>query len=125
MAGSANFSVEKGDTFLRTMTYRNKSTQVPVNLSNMTFSAFIEKSGTKVTDIEAWVDDASLGKFSIRLPVASRAYNPGVPGITPPVSALTGTQDLATGIYQIEVKYVDSSNNITKTLIKGNFVVTN
>jgi len=118
MAGTANFSVEKGDTFIRNITFRNKATQVPVNLTGATITGFIEKNGVKVTDLRCGLNDAAIGYFYIML--FHYVYNQ----IFPEFPATLDSNDLAEGIYQIEVK-VEYSDHTIQTLIKGNLVVTN
>ena len=97
MAGQANFSVIKGDTFTRTCTFRNKTSGTPVNLTGATISG---KAGD--LNLTCALVNAAQGQFSFGLSA----------GVTP---------NLATGINKIEVQvtYADST---VQTLFNGNLV---
>lgn len=95
MAGKANFSVIKGDTFLRNCTFRNKTTSVPVNLTGATISG---KIGT--TSLTCTITNAASGTFSFGLSPAQ-------------------TPALTTGINPIEVQ-VTYADTTVQTLFTGN-----
>lgn len=98
MAGKANFSVIKGDTFLRNCTFRNKSTGVPVNLTGATISG---KIGT--TNLTCSITSAVNGTFTFGLSAAQ----------TP---ALT----LGLNPIEVQVTYADTT---VQTLFNGNINV--
>ena len=94
---SANFSLIKGDTFLRNCTFRNKTSQVPVDLTGSTISGKV--GGQNLTCV---ITSATQGQFSF--------------GLSSSVTAI-----LATGINKIEVQvtYADST---VQTLFTGNLI---
>ena len=96
MAGKANFSVVKGDTFIRNCTFRNKGSQTPVNLSG---SEITGKVGDMA--LTCSVTNAVQGKFSFSL--------------TP-----TQTEKLSK-INKIEIQVVYPDSTI-QTLFSGNLV---
>lgn len=97
MAGQANFSVVKGDTFLRNCTFRNKTSGTPVNLTGATITG---KCGT--LDLTCAVTNAAQGQFSFGLSAAQ-------------------TPNLVTGINKIEVQ-VTYADLTVQTLFTGNLI---
>ena len=97
-----NFEVTKGDTFFKSCTFRNKGTNVPVNLTGAVFSGIVVK-GVSSVPLTCAVVSASLGQFSF--------------GLSPAQTAL-----LVAGIYQIQVQVMYADTTV-KTLITGNLVV--
>lgn len=97
MAGKANFSVIKGDTFTRTCTFRNKTSGTPVNLTGATISG---KAGD--LNLTCALVNAAQGQFSFGL-------------------SASPTANLAVGINKIEVQvtYADST---VQTLFNGNLI---
>jgi hypothetical protein len=102
MAGKANFSVIKGDTFSRTPTFRRKNTKAPVDLTGSTISGKV-KQGTFEIALTCSVPAPLEGKFTFTLS-----------------SAQTAT--LPTGVCTIEVQVTYPDTTI-QTLITGNLVV--
>jgi hypothetical protein len=98
MAGKANLSVVKGDTFIRNCTFRNKATQVPVDLTGCTISGIAAS-----LPMTCAIVDAVNGKLSFRL-------------------SSSQTNAIGKGINKIEVQvtYPDST---VQTIIQGNLVV--
>ena len=93
----ANFSVIKGDTFRRTCTFRNKTSQTPVNLTGATI---IGKAGNET--LSCSITNAASGQFKFEL--------------TP-----NQTTNLVVGINKIEVQ-VTYSDGTVQTLFTGNLV---
>lgn len=98
MAGKANFSVIKGDTFRRTCTFKNKTSGTPVNLTGATISG---KAGG--LDLTCVITNASQGQFKFELSSAQ-------------------TLTLSAGTNQIEVQVSYADGTVT-TLFNGQFVV--
>lgn len=97
MAGKANFSVIKGDTFSRSCTFRNKTSLSPVNLTGATVSG---KAGALA--LTCTVTNAVGGVFSFGLSAVQ-------------------TATLTTGINLIEIQ-VTYSDLTVQTLFNGNLV---
>ena len=99
MAGKANFSLIKGDTFNRNCTFKNKTSGTPVNLTGAVISGRVVTSEQSV-DLVCSLVNASSGQFKFGLS-----------------AAVTGS--LKAGIAQIEVQvtYADST---VQTLFNGN-----
>ncbi len=98
MAGKANFSVIRGDTFLRNCTFRNKSTLVPVNLTGATISG----KAANLT-LTCTIVNAANGTFTFGLTAAQ-------------------TPNLELGIQPIEVQ-VTYADTTVQTLFTGNINV--
>jgi hypothetical protein len=98
MAAKANFSVVKGDTFLKTPTFRRKVSKAPIDLTG----ALIVGTAAGLS-LNCVITNATAGQFSFVL--------------TP-----TQTLSLTPGVHAIEVvcTYVDTT---VQTLIQGNLVV--
>lgn len=99
MAGKANFSLIKGDTFTRNCTFTNKTTGSPVNLSGSTISGKVVTSEQSV-NLDCSIVNATAGQFKF--------------GLTSIV-----TTGLKSGIAQIEVQ-VTYSDSTVQTLFNGN-----
>jgi hypothetical protein len=95
MAGQANFSVVKGDTFRRTCTFRNKTSGTPVNLTGATI---VGKAGQE--NLTCTIANAAQGQFKFEL-------------------SPTQSANLATGINKIEVQ-VTYADGTVQTLFTGN-----
>lgn len=104
MAGAINFNVIQGDTFLKNVTFRNKATKVPVDLTDSTVSGIVSLKSGSTVDLTATITNASAGQFSFGLSAAE-------------------TEELPTGVHKIEVQIVYSDSTV-KTLLSGNLVVT-
>ena len=102
MAGKHNEDVRKGDTFLRTPTYRTKATKEGINLTGATVSGDIKLNGTTVPFVCALVD-AAAGRFSFGLSAGT-------------------TATLAEGKWAMQLK-ITFADATVKTLFTGNFVV--
>ena len=102
MAGKANFSVIKGDTFSKSPTFRRKDTKAPVDLTGATISGKV-KQGTNEVALTCALVNASAGQFSFGL-------------------SATQTAALPSGVNQIEVQ-VTYADTTVQTLITGNLVV--
>lgn len=98
MAGKANFSVIRGDTFLRNCTFRNKTSNTPINLTGATITG---KVGS--TDLTCAITSAVNGQFSFGL-------------------SSVQTAALILGINSIEVQ-VTYSDLTVQTLFTGNINV--
>lgn len=102
MAGKANFSVIKGDTFRKSATFTSKSTGTAVNLTGSTISGKVKKN-TSETPLTCTITNAVEGKFTFELSSAQ-------------------TSLLEAGPTQIEVK-ITYADLTVKTIIVGNVVV--
>ena len=98
MAGKANFSVIKGDTFSRNCTFRNKTSGTPVNLTGAAISG---KAGDLT--LTCSLVNAVNGTFRFGLSAAQ-------------------TPTLKTGINPIEVQ-VTYADTTVQTLFNGNLNV--
>jgi hypothetical protein len=99
MAGKANFSVVRGDTFNRSCTFRNKTSGVPVNITGSIISGKV--NGT--IDLDVVIISGVNGQFTF--------------GLHADVTAL-----LPVGVNSIEVQIQFPSLEV-KTLFYGNLVV--
>lgn len=99
MAGKANFSFIKGDTFTRNCTFKNKTSNTAVNLTGSVISGKIVTSEQTV-DLVCSIVNAAAGQFRFSL------------------SAST-TASLKSGIAQIEVQITYADNSV-QTLFNGN-----
>ena len=98
MAGKANFSVIRGDTFLRNCTFRNKTSGTPVNLTGATISG---KAGDVI--LTCSLVNAVNGQFNFGL------------------SALqTSTMKVGVNTIEVQVTYADLT---VQTLFTGNINV--
>ena len=102
MAGKANFSIIKGDTFTRNCTFKNKSTNTPVNLTGSTVSGKVKTPSGQV-DLTCQITNAAAGQFKFGL------------------SSLQ-TTDLKSGVNLIEVQVTYPDLTVT-TLFTGNLNV--
>lgn len=102
MAAKLNRDVKKGDTFQPTLTYRNKISKEPVDLTGATVSGEIKK-GNITVPFEVVMLAASEGKFRI-------------------VLSSDVTADLAVGKYAMAVRITFTDDSV-KTLFEGQFVV--
>lgn len=98
MAGKANFSIKRGDTFLRSCTFRNKTSGTPVNLTGATITG---KAGT--TNLTCSITSAANGQFNFGL-------------------SATQTAALKLGVLPIEVQ-VTYADLTVQTLFSGNLNV--
>ena len=102
MSTKLNLDVRKGDTFSRQPTWRNKASQVGVNLTGATVSGSISK-GTTTVPFTCSLIDAANGVFKFMLSAGTTAA-------------------LELGTYSMELK-VTFPDTTVKTLFTGNFVV--
>ncbi len=102
MAGKANSSVYTGDDWIKTATYRIKSSQLPIDLTGATVSGKIQK-GSFELPITCVITNAGQGKFKYSL-------------------SSTQTAALAIGVYKYEIQ-VTMPGPVVKTLITGNLNV--
>lgn len=98
MAGKANFSVVKGDTFSRNCTFRNKNTLTPVNLTGSIISGFVNE-----VPLNCAITNAALGHFIFGLTTIQ-------------------TSALKSGINKIEIK-ITYADLTVQTLFSGNLNV--
>lgn len=103
MAGKANFSLVRGDTFRKTPTFRKKTTKVPVDLTGATIIGHVESS-IGDTAMTCSVVDGPAGKFKIELAA--------------PITALLPIEVCT---YEVKCRYPDDTY---QTLLQGNLVVT-
>ena len=103
MAGKANFSVIRGDTFRKTPTFRRKDSKAPIDLTGATITGKV-RFGTLETALTCTITNATAGQFKFEL--------------TP-----VQTSALTVGVNSIEVQCVYADTTV-QTLITGNLVVT-
>lgn len=103
MTAKLNQTVRKGDTFLRTPTYRLKSTKEGIDISGSTVSGKIVLD-TEEHAFTCTLVDAPNGVFSFGLS-----------------AGVTATLKVATYAMELKITFAD---NTVKTLFTGNFVVT-
>lgn len=99
-----NGDVRKGDTYKKVATYRNKKTQVPINITGATVTGKIVDKNGAITTLTCAITDAVNGKFEFGLSAAQTAA-------------------LVTGKYSWELK-ITFADNTVKTFFTGQFVVT-
>lgn len=97
----ANFEIIKGDTFLKSVTFRVKGTNSPVVITGATVAGVVKKTST--TSLTCVIVNGALGQFTFGL-------------------SSVQTAALETGINQIEVQ-ITFADSTVKTLITGNLVV--
>lgn len=102
MAGKANFSVIKGDTFTRTPTFRRKTSKAPIDLTGSTVSGKVKQGAFEIA-LTCALPAPTEGKFSFGLSNIQTA--------TLPVGVCT---------IEVQVQYPDTT---IQTLITGNLVV--
>lgn len=93
MSANFNFKLRQGDTFTHTVTYRDKATKTPIDLTGSTISGQFGDQSLLCT-----VTSASAGIFNFRLPLT---YTP------------------QTGLVKYFVRVTDSEGVVT-TLLEGN-----
>ena len=98
---TANFEVIKGDTFLKSVTFRVKGTNVPVNITGATVSGKVKK--TALTNLTCAVTNGALGTFTFGLS-----------------SVQTALLEVGIHLIEVQITYADLT---VKTLIVGNLVV--
>lgn len=97
----------QGDTFLRNLTYREKNTATPINLTGAVVRGSIKKKVTDVTPVDSFtcaLIDAINGKFAIWL-----------------APSQTGAMDVGIYLYDVDITFPDTT---VQTVVGGNFVVT-
>lgn len=95
MAGKANFSIIRGDTFLRNCTFRNKTSNTPINLTGATITGKIGSASLTCN-----ITSAVNGQFSFGLTALQTAALPV--GVT---------------VIEVQVTYADLT---VQTLFTGN-----
>ena len=102
MAGKANFSVIRGDTFSKSVTMRAKSSGAPRDLTGSTVSGKV-KSGTFEISLTCSLTSPTAGQFTFGLS-----------------SAQTLTLPIGVNSIEVQITYPDTT---VSTLITGNLVV--
>lgn len=102
MAGKANFSIIRGDTFSRSCTFRNKTSGTPINITGATISGKVVSSEGSV-NLTCSILSPVAGTFKFGLSSAQTAL-------------------LKTGVNAIEVQ-ITYSDLTVQTLFNGNLIV--